>query len=364
MKSKFLVACLVLLTSFFSFSQAQPVSADLSLSSADISNADGSPTDPNELAVSSNYRVTVNIGNIVSQVDVPGGHVRLKIGLGTSFVITPGTNFATLPLSTYFDWSYDLSGSQPQIVGLSKLGVTIPDEFIQPAYFPVTTKPTVGTSTVSFNLLIANPPTTTTPLSDPTPANNVASNIYTISVTTPLPLTLISFNGSNRDCNTVLNWKTLNEEKFKNFEVQVSGDGRTYSSAGAVVGKNSIAGGDYTFAYTQTDKKLFYRLKMIDIDGKYTYSNTVAISSTCNLPKLNIYPNPIIDKQNVIVSLNNFTGKINGVLYDLTGKALQNVTLINGANRINLSIYASGMYWLKVKDAGGNEQSLKVTIAR
>ncbi len=175
-----------LLLTFFSllslacFSQITPVSVDLGFSDAHLEDGSGNLIDANAISLNQLIKVKVNVINFSETDAAPGGHFRIRIGLGAGLVLNNPGAVTSAPLNTYFDWSYDLSGAQPQIVGLSKVALPLPADFFGTAEFELKAA-TTNTSTVSYNLLISNPQGTTTPLSDPAPSNNVAANSYTVA---------------------------------------------------------------------------------------------------------------------------------------------------------------------------------------
>src|SRR4051812_33179768 len=89
-----------------------------------------------------------------------------------------------------------------------------------------------------------------------------------------VPLKLLSFSVSKGIGSTAnLYWKTNDEVNVKNYTVEMSTNGRTFSVVG-----NEIAKGFQYNSYTKTiaipsNSVLYFRLKMTDIDGNYSYSN-------------------------------------------------------------------------------------------
>jgi len=114
-----------------------------------------------------------------------------------------------------------------------------------------------------------------------------AGEVYTVSLTggsvsrltaldPALPLKLISFTGTLQNGAVKLNWKTVAEENVESFEIEFSEDGIVFIKAGMLNAKNLYSGSTYTFLHHPTQAgKLFYRLKMIDIDKAFTFSTVV-----------------------------------------------------------------------------------------
>jgi hypothetical protein len=114
----------------------------------------------------------------------------------------------------------------------------------------------------------------------------------------PLPVTLEEFKGQEKNTAINLNWKTSHEENLNRFEVERSHDGVHFESIGIVFPWEDASHIDYAF----TDKSAtlgnnYYRLKMIDNNTTYKYSNMLTFSLTETLgANVTIAPNPIVDK--------------------------------------------------------------------
>lgn len=91
-----------------------------------------------------------------------------------------------------------------------------------------------------------------------------------------LPVKLLSFDVNKVNNTAVLNWKVAAEENFSHYEIERSGEGRTFSTFKSVPGGRT--------AYEETDRsplpKSFYRLKMVDADGTFLYSPVKVITTT------------------------------------------------------------------------------------
>ncbi len=125
----------------------------------------------------------------------------------------------------------------------------------------------------------------------------ITSPIWYTKSGTVTPVTLLSFTGNATPERMVkLNWKTVNEVNNKQFVVERSANGVQFIVIDSVGGRNLITENNYS----TTDKKPFaglnyYRLKQIDIDGKFTYSNIVAVRIAGNENKIVVLPNPVKD---------------------------------------------------------------------
>jgi Secretion system C-terminal sorting domain len=180
----------------------------------------------------------------------------------------------------------------------------------------------------------------------------------------PVTLTPLKANYANGIAN--LNWGTQQESNSSHFEIERSRDGSSFSS----IGKVAAAGfSSLEKAYRFNDIKVnngvnYYRLKAVDKDGSFSYSNTVAVQvSIKGISITGIYPSPFADKVNIALAAeDNTIATIR--LTDNTGRQLrlQNFAVNKGANNLsihNLGSLAKGLYLVEVI-TDGVKQSQKI----
>lgn len=97
----------------------------------------------------------------------------------------------------------------------------------------------------------------------------------------PVPLKLISFTAERRSGTSYLRWITENEQNVGHFDVQRSYDANNYSSIGNVAARNSGAREQYNFEdHSPLKGFAWYRIRSVDIDGKFSYSRIAVVSET------------------------------------------------------------------------------------
>ena len=171
-----------------------------------------------------------------------------------------------------------------------------------------------------------------------------------------LPLKLISFVGNTNGLDISLQWKTANETGLSGFEIERSVNGIQFTKIGQVAaGANT-----YQFNDVPTAKTIYYyRLKMIDKDGRFSYSYIVAVNLKKSANAVQVLPNPFTDKLLLnITSPQLSKGMI--TLVDMTGKVLlsKSSTLQIGTNALTLDglfYLAKGTYILQVVGDNINE---------
>jgi len=118
----------------------------------------------------------------------------------------------------------------------------------------------------------------------------------------PLPIELITFNAEDAGTYVRTSWVTATETNNERFEVERSADAQTFELIGTVNGAGSSQS---ILQYEYMDERplqgtAYYRLKQIDFDGAYTYSDLVAVTRVSSAAELLIWPNPVEDGLNIV----------------------------------------------------------------
>ncbi len=113
-----------------------------------------------------------------------------------------------------------------------------------------------------------------------------------------LPVKLISFGASQVNNTIHITWASSEEMNAHHFEIEKSLDGNLFESIGTVPASgnsSSILKYSYSDPMIGSNNILYYRLRMVDLDGKYTYSSVsvVRISPRESESRLITYPNPV-----------------------------------------------------------------------
>lgn len=110
----------------------------------------------------------------------------------------------------------------------------------------------------------------------------------------PVPVKLISFTAIENKGIIKTNWLTNNEINTKEFVVERSSDNNNFVQVGTITAKNLSTGSNYFFNDNDPLQGVsYYRLKIIDKDGKFTYSKIVTINYKKTIDFFNINPNPV-----------------------------------------------------------------------
>ncbi len=187
---------------------------------------------------------------------------------------------------------------------------------------------------------------------------------------TVLPLSLLEFKGRKQSAGNLLEWTTENEVKLSRYEIERSLNGATFVKLGEVAASGiSNTQKRYVFADNFPNASYnYYRLKMIDNDGRYTYSNVVALSGsqTDRLTIEKIKPNPFTDFIEIAFVLKE-PQQVSVQLVDVSGRPAYTKTFEGYAGENNIKLerlsgLVQGIYFMKIITANAvlQQKVLKV----
>jgi hypothetical protein len=188
-----------------------------------------------------------------------------------------------------------------------------------------------------------------------------------------IPVELISFNASAKENTIHLSWETATEINNMGFEVERSEDGTAFIKIADVSGKGTTTEKQqYSFTDNKIngEGKLYYRLKQLDYDGTFAYSETISVEYSAVPIEFSLsqnYPNPFnptttikfgIPKE-VAVSLK---------IYDALGSEIETIVdqkMEPGYYKYQWSgtKYASGVYFYRLT-AGSFVSTKKLMILK
>ena len=170
-------------------------------------------------------------------------------------------------------------------------------------------------------------------------------NLTALNCPGVLPVKLSSFNARVNDCMVQLDWQAETEVALKHYIVEFSANGSIYHPVATLPGLNNSH--KYSFAHRDVSEgSMFYRLKMVDLNGTIIYSSTIAMNMMCGKTGVAVYPNPVADV--LRVNLTHTPGRSSAVLYNNNGKRLLTEKLQNGTNSLNMGAFPKGVYILKI----------------
>lgn len=262
-------------------------------------------------------------------------------------------------------------------------------------YWDITKNAGAGVTSASVDLYyiqwdgVADPANLTVAKGDPTawidiggPGNTAPSGdiISTTNFTTfsyfslankigglnPLPVELLSFDAKPNGNIVDVTWSTASELNSDYFMVQRSKDGTVFED---VIEINAAENSSTTKNYSASDYEpyngtSYYRLKQVDNDGKFTYSDLVAVNFHGD-DVIAVYPNPTHGSFNVSIKAN-AGDEVLIVVRDLLGREFYSKVIILANDKEVIAIdpsgnIAAGIY-LVVATSNDNIYEKKIVI--
>ncbi|RTL58310.1 MAG: T9SS type A sorting domain-containing protein [Sphingobacteriales bacterium] len=177
-----------------------------------------------------------------------------------------------------------------------------------------------------------------------------------------LPVKLSAFSASLNNDVVTLNWATDFEESFDHFEIERSTNPSAFVKIGSKVSNHFSGRSAYQFEdnLSQSSENVFYyRLKMVDIDGRFEYSKVISLRRDLkSIKSVIISPNPVVNGNAAAKISVAERGTISLSIMDVAGRTIlrQTNAVSQGLNSIsinNIEKLAPGLYVLKV--INGNE---------
>ncbi len=297
------------------------------------------------------YKVSPSGGKHFTATSIELGALGGGTGTARMAVYYSLDNFATsAPIGscTYNGSSYDATTTGTPVVLLNTSTTPLTGQQVAslPTFIPVSPSQTLSVRiyawiTGSGNRYFAS--------------QNVTINGVTSDIS--LPLSLTHFSAAWQNGYASLFWKTSNEVNMKDFEVERSNNGRTFVSIGTVAAANKTTN-SYSFQdNTKIDEVAYYRLRMINKDGTFTYSYIVAINNKMK-SNLSIYPNPA--SESITLYHGSLPSGATASIIGMDGRKVKNVELLPNSTHtlINIQSLPRAVYLLQYQD-GNKVQVMK-----
>ncbi len=179
----------------------------------------------------------------------------------------------------------------------------------------------------------------------------------------PLPLQSLTLTSSLHGNTAGLKWVTVDEVNTDKFILQRSTDGINYSD---IASKVAVGQARSTTEYQLTDdiqsllqsSVVYYRIKAVDIDGKYSYSNVVPVK-LAKTGGVQVWPNPFVSDIRISYTATANTS-LNVRVIDNAGRIVSqsNYNVSRGLNQLSVSgveTLSPGVYIIRITDKNTNE---------
>ncbi len=182
----------------------------------------------------------------------------------------------------------------------------------------------------------------------------------------PLPLDLVHFDAMAQKEEILLSWNTANEVNNRGFEIQRSTNPQSaFTNIGWVNGLGNTAEGNYHFVDKNVKPGItyYYRLKQIDFDEKFTFSDIKQAKVEAAVLEVALAPNPVSNTLSVSLLKDDYhSGEI--LVVDILGKVIKSTSFeMRDKAIINLALndLTAGIYFLNIT-LDDNEKSIRKFI--
>jgi hypothetical protein len=172
----------------------------------------------------------------------------------------------------------------------------------------------------------------------------------------PLPVKMTGFYAKRKNATVGLNWQTETEINTKEFIVQRKA-GNDFIDVATVAASNSNRGGSYIYNDINNYRGVTqYRLKMVDLDGSFSYSEIRTVKGTAAANDFTVFPNP--SAGNAKVTITDISEPTDVQLIDNSGRILKVVSM-NNSNTADFNNLQKGMYMIRILNKNSGETLTK-----
>jgi len=158
----------------------------------------------------------------------------------------------------------------------------------------------------------------------------------------PLPIQIKSFKGfSTRNCDVNLEFESGIEYNVRNIEIEGSNDGISFSKLYELLPRGSDS--KYVIQFKSKESN-YYRLKINDLDGSFSYSQIIRINNNCTSSTIRTFPNPSAEK----IWVENVQRDDQLIIVDVLGREVFRQLVKSSSVEINIQNLPTGLYFLKV----------------
>lgn len=165
----------------------------------------------------------------------------------------------------------------------------------------------------------------------------------------PLPVVLSRFDVQRQNSNTVLvSWKTEQEINSDRFELQRSFNNSPFETVATIISKNSNSKTAQFYTFTDPNNLAgvsLYRMKMIDKDNSFSFSNIQSVKGTGGTSDFTVFPNP--GNGNAKITIADLSEPKKVMIFDNLGRVIKQTSFANG-NSVDITNLQKGVYIIKV----------------
>ena len=180
----------------------------------------------------------------------------------------------------------------------------------------------------------------------------------TFSKYNSLPIKLIYFTAIGDGNKVRLNWDVANEQDTKYYEVEKSLTATNFTHLATVMSLRANQSLYTDYDYTPAMGWNYYRLKIFDMTGNFTYSPVRAVKFNKGLEEIRVFPNPTSDILNIQLPssyINNTTLQV----YGIDGKFISSIKPTVNTVQLNVMHLPAATYILQILKKDGSQETYR-----
>lgn len=194
-------------------------------------------------------------------------------------------------------------------------------------------------------------------------ASDRFSIVFMPTTVLPLSFTIVTANLKNKVID--VEWKVENESNIRQYEVERSADGNSYSKVDTTAAKNTPVSNYNWLDVNPIEGYNYYRIKSVDINGKTDYSKVVKVFTGTIKHAITVFPNPVKDGIINLQLLNQPSGIFEARLFNNAGQVISSKQILHaeGSSTETFEITNGalhGIYHLEITQPDNNKISIKV----
>jgi len=191
---------------------------------------------------------------------------------------------------------------------------------------------------------------------------------FTTGSNAALPLTLTMFKAAVNGNNVVLNWTSQQEINTQSFIIERSTNGSSWAQVGTVPAKGNASGvaTNYQFEDNNAPAISYYRIRIVDVDGKTTFTGTLVTRLKNSDINVSIFPNPAVNSVNISIGNNlsqqGFTINVLNHMGQLVAR--RQIGAGTSVVSFDLTNYQTGTYTFDMRFSGGTREAHKLVVTK
>jgi hypothetical protein len=182
---------------------------------------------------------------------------------------------------------------------------------------------------------------------------------FASSLNVALPIIFTHFTASSFEKNIVLNWSIADEKNVKEYQIEQSENGIDFSTIGKVEA-NLFSKYQFIDASKSNSSLAYYRIKAIDMDGKFILSKIIKFEKESKSTPIKIYPT--IVSENTMIQIQHNESQAELMIYNMNGQLVKTQQVTSSTSNFALNEISNGVYFVFIKTNNNISFVDKITL--